>query len=424
MGESGAGPITHLQVSDLPCRIAGAGAAGATASERQVQSRRLDGACKEQRKVDDVHPLRHRAATQALWPIADWAPKTYEEQIATGVMIGSGIGGLGGIADRSIVAAREGARRDLSPFFIPGRLINLARRLYVDQARPQGPEPCGGDGLLDRARMRSAMHRRLIALDDADVMIAGGTESADQPAGHRGLLRLPGAVDRLQRRPTKARRVPSTRDRDGFVMGEGAGASCWKNSSMPRRAAPRSMPKSWATACRATPTTSPRPSERRRWRIPGDAAALKRAGLAAEIDYVNAHGTSTPLGDEIELGAVAAAARLRPFRDSVDVLDQGQRSVIFWARRAPWRRSSAYAGDARPGIVPPTLNLDHPSGLRDSYRSRPASMHASGNPCSVALCRIPSALAARTPALVLRSIPIIEVEKFSFDRRAAILKRA
>ncbi len=191
--ESGAGPIEGFEASDLACQIA-----------MQVPRRDAPDAFypdewmepKEQRKVDDFIIFGVAAATQALKD-ADWAPKTYQDQIETGVLMGSGIGGLGGINETSLVLADKGPRR-VSPFFVPGRLINLISGHVSIMHGLKGPNHAvvtacstGAHAIGDAAR--------LIALGDAEVMVAGGAEFGLQPHRHRGFCRLQGAGHRFQR---------------------------------------------------------------------------------------------------------------------------------------------------------------------------------------------------------------------------------
>ena len=217
-GQSGARPIEEFDVSDLPCKIAmpvprGGGGDDASFNPDHWMEP------KEQRKVDDFILYAMAAATQALSD-AGWKPSTYEEQIKTGVLIGAGIGGLGGIAETAIVLKEKGPRR-VSPFFIPGRLINLAGGYVSIQHGLKGPNHAvvtacssGTHAIGDAAR--------LIALEDAEVMVAGGAESAINRIGIAGFAACRALSTGFNDRPKLASR-PYDKDRDGFVMGEGAG---------------------------------------------------------------------------------------------------------------------------------------------------------------------------------------------------------
>ena len=317
---------------------------------------------KEQRKVDDFIVFAIAAATQALED-ADWAPKTYEDQIETGVLIGSGIGGLGGIAETSITLHEKGPRR-VSPFFIPGRLINLAGGQVSIRHGLKGPNHAvvtacstGAHAIGDAAR--------LIALGDAEVMVAGGAESAVNRLAHRRLRRLQGAVDRASTTSPKQASRPYDRDRDGFVMGEGAGCVVLEELEHAKARGARIYAEviGYGLSGDAYHITAPAPDGDGAFRAMS--AALKRAGLTpADIDYVNAHGTSTPLGDEIELRAVerllgnAAATMSMSSTKSLD--------------RPSARRGRRGRGDLlHPGDPRPDRAADAQS--RQSRRSRPRS---------------------------------------------------
>ena len=256
---------------------------------------------KEQRRVDDFIVFAMCAATQALRD-ANWAPATYEEEVETGVLIGSGIGGLGGIYDASIVLHEKGPRR-ISPFFIPGRLINLAGG-YVSIAHGlKGPNHAvvtacstGAHAIGDAGR--------LIALGDANVMVAGGAESAVNRLALAGFAACRALATGFNDRPEQASR-PYDRDRDGFVMGEGAGCVVLEELEHARARGAHIYAElvGYGMSGDAHHITSPSPDGDGAYR--SMSAAMKRAGLSPpEIDYVNAHGTSTQVGDEIELRAV------------------------------------------------------------------------------------------------------------------------
>ena len=310
---------------------------------------------KEQRKVDDFILYAVSAATQALSD-AGWAPSTYEEQIETGVMIGSGIGGLGGINDAALLVGEKGPRR-LSPFFIPGRLINLAGGYVSIRHGLKGPNHAvvtacstGAHAIGDAAR--------LIQWGDAEVMVAGGTESAVNRLGFAGFCACRALSTGFNDTPTRASR-PYDRDRDGFVMGEGAGMVVLENyeHAVARGARIYAEVIGYGMSGDAYHITAPSESGDGAFRCMS--AALKRAGIApSDLDYVNAHGTSTPLGDEIELGALqrvlgdaAAGVAMSSTKSAIGHLlgAAGSVEAIFCALAM------------RDSILPPTLNLDNPS---------------------------------------------------------------
>ena len=252
-GANGARRIEEFEVADLTCQIACFIPRGAKADGKFNPDDWMEP--KEQRKVDDFIIYAMAAAEQA---IADsgYVADTADKQERAGVLIGSGIGGLPGIAETALLLKEKGPRR-VSPFFIPGRLINLAAGYVSIKHKLKGPNHAvvtacstGAHAIGDAAR--------IVALGDADVMVAGGTEISDLPHRGRRLCRLPRAVDRLQRPPDARLRAPTTRTATASSWARAPASSCWRRSSTPRRAAPRSTPRSSATACRATPTTSPR----------------------------------------------------------------------------------------------------------------------------------------------------------------------
>ena len=351
-GELGAARIESFDVSDLPCQIAAQVPRGA-APDAFNPDDWMDP--KEQRRVDDFIVYGMSAATQALRD-AQWAPKTYEEETETGVLIGSGIGGLGGIYDASVTLHEKGPRR-ISPFFIPGRLINLVSGQVSIAHKLKGPNHAvvtacstGAHAIGDAGR--------LIALGDANVMVAGGAESAVNRLSLAGFSACRALSTGFNDRPTQASR-PYDRDRDGFVMGDGAGCVVLEELEHAKARGARIYAEliGYGLSGDAFHITAPAPD--------GDGAfrsmsmALKRAGLtASEIDYVNAHGTSTPVGDEIELKAVerllgnsAAKTTMSSTKSSIGHLlgAAGAVEAIF----------SILA--IRDQVAPPTLNLDNPS---------------------------------------------------------------
>jgi 3-oxoacyl-[acyl-carrier-protein] synthase II len=352
-GESGAAAIEAFDVSDLPRRIAcsiprAEGTEAAFDPDVWMDP-------KDQRKVDPFIVYAMAAAGQAL-DDADWHPESYEDQTATGVMIGSGIGGIGGIYDASVTLLEKGPRR-ISPFFIPGRLINLASG-YVSIAHGlKGPNHAvvtacstGAHAIGDASR--------LIALGDAEVMLAGGAESPINRLSLAGFAACRALSTGFNDDPTRASR-PYDRDRDGFVMGEGAGVVVLESyeHAVARGAKIYAEVVGYGMSGDAYHITSPTEDGDGAFRCMK--AALNRAGLApSDIDYINAHGTSTPLGDEIELKAVErlvgnAAAKLAM---------SSTKSATGHLLGAAGAVEAIYSVLAiRDGIVPPTLNLDDPS---------------------------------------------------------------
>ncbi|MBI5113029.1 MAG: beta-ketoacyl-ACP synthase II [Rhodovulum sp.] len=352
-GESGARKIEKFDVSDLPAKIActiprGDGSDGTWNPDQWMEP-------KEQRKVDEFIVFAMAAAQQALQD-SGWRPTTYDEQIRTGVMIGSGIGGLEGIADAAVVLKERGPRR-VSPFFIPGRLINLASG-YVSIAHGlKGPNHAvvtacstGAHAIGDAAR--------LVMLGDADVMVAGGSESPICRISIAGFSACRALSTSFNDEPTRASR-PYDRDRDGFVMGEGAGVVVLEELEHAKARGARIYAEviGYGLSGDAHHITAPAED--------GDGAfrcmsmAIKRAGIAAsEIDYINAHGTSTPLGDEIELGAVQRIVG----NDAARVSMSSTKSSVGHLLGAAGAVEAIFTILAiRDRVAPPTLNLDNPS---------------------------------------------------------------
>jgi 3-oxoacyl-[acyl-carrier-protein] synthase II len=352
-GDSGARRIENFDVSDLACKIAcqvprGDGSDGTFNADQWMDP-------KEQRKVDPFIIYAVAAAKQALND-ADWHPDSDDDQIATGVLVGSGIGGIGGIYDASITLKEKGPRR-VSPFFIPGRLINLASGHISIEHKLRGPNhsvvtacSTGAHAIGDAAR--------LIGLGDADVMVAGGTESAINRLGMAGFIACRALSTGFNDEPTRASR-PYDKDRDGFVMGEGAGVVVLEelDHAKARGAKIYAEVIGYGLSGDAFHITSPPEDGNGAYRCMQ--MALKRAGLnAGDVDYVNAHGTSTPVGDEIELRALErladnSAARLKM---------SSTKSAIGHLLGAAGAVEAIFCVLAmRDGVVPPTLNLDNPS---------------------------------------------------------------
>jgi 3-oxoacyl-[acyl-carrier-protein] synthase II len=351
-GESGAKRIERFDVSDLPCKIActipqGDGSDGTFNPDQWMEP-------KEQRKVDDFIVYAMCAARQAL-DDAGWKPAG-EEQNTTGVMIGSGIGGIEGIADTAIVLKEKGPRR-VSPFFIPGRIINLASGYVSIEFGLKGPNhsvvtacSTGAHAIGDAGR--------LIALGDADVMVAGGTESPVNRIALAGFCALKALSSGFNETPQRASR-PYDKDRDGFVMGEGAGILVLEEYEHAKRRGAKIYAEliGYGLSGDAYHITAPAPDGDGALRCMN--AAIKRGGVsAAEIDYINAHGTSTPLGDEIELGAVQRLVGNAAGRISMS----STKSSIGHLLGAAGAVEAIFSILAiRDNVAPPTLNLDNPS---------------------------------------------------------------
>ena len=332
---------------------------------RHVQPRPLDGAegTAQGRRFHRVTPCARRARRSRT---AGARPKTYDEQIAIGVLIGSGIGGIGGIADTAIVLKERGPRR-VSPFFIPGRLINLASG-YVSIAHGlKGPNHAvvtacstGAHAIGDAAR--------LIALGDAELMVAGGAESPINRLSMAGFAACRALSTGFNDDPTRASR-PYDRDRDGFVIAEGAGVVVLEEfeHARGRNADIYAELVGYGMSGDAHHVTAPAPDGDGAYRCM--AAALRRAGITpAEIDYINGHGTSTPVGDEIELSAVHRLVG-NAARAHFDVLDQIVHGPPSWRGRGG-RGDLLDSRDARR-----SRTTDHQSGPPvGGHRHRPCAV--------------------------------------------------
>ena len=351
--ESGAGPITKFDASDLPCRIAfevkrGDGANGTLNADQWLDS-------KEQRRNDDFIQFAMIAAQQALKD-SGLEIKTPEQQHRAGVLVGAGIGGLPSIEETTILMHERGPRK-ISPFFIPGSLINLASGQISIAHGLKGPNHAvvtacssGTHAIGDAAR--------LIALDDADVMFAGGAESCINRLGIAGFSACKALSTSFNSEPAKASR-PYDKARDGFVMGEGAGILILEELEHAKARGARIYAEivGYGMSGDAYHITSPPENGDGAFRCM--IAALKRAGFAAtEIDYINAHGTSTPVGDEIELRAVE-----RIMHGKVDRLSMSStKSSVGHLLGAAGAVEAIFSILAiRDNVCPPTLNLDNPS---------------------------------------------------------------
>jgi len=352
-GQSGIKRVEKFDVSDLSCKIAGQiprgdGSEGTFNPDNWMES-------KEQRKVDDFIIFAMSAATQAL-DDAGWHPRSYDEQISTGVLIGSGIGGIEGIAETALLLRDRGPRR-VSPFFIPGRIINLASGYVSITHSLKGPNSAvvtacstGAHAIGDAGR--------LVALGDAEVMVAGGSESPVSRISLAGFAACRALSTGFNDTPERASR-PYDRDRDGFVMGEGAGAVVLEEYEHAKRRGARIYGELVGYGMSGDAFHITAPAEDGDGALRCMKAAVRRAEITPDqIDYINAHGTSTPLGDEIELksverllGNAAGRASMSSTKSSIGHLlgAAGAVEAIFCLLAI------------RDQVAPPTVNLDNPS---------------------------------------------------------------
>lgn len=359
-GKSGAGNITAFDATDYACRVAcevprvdGRGGGGPDVPGSFDPDQTMS--AKDRRRVDDFILYAIAAADEAVRD-AGWTPEDDEARERTGVMIGAGIGGLGPIADTAIELKEKGPRR-VSPFFIPSALINLASGQVSIRFGFKGPNhsvvtacATGAHAIGDAAR--------IIKYGDADVMIAGGAESAVVPIGIAGFVACRALSTGFNDDPQKASR-PYDKDRDGFVMGEGAGVLVLEEyeHAKARGAKIYAEVAGYGMAGDAYHITAPAEDGDGGYRAMR--AAIKDAGIqASDIDYINAHGTSTPLGDEIELGAVE---RLLGNAASKAVMSSTKSATGHLLGAAGAIEAAFTCLAIRDQIAPPTINLDNPS---------------------------------------------------------------
>ena len=357
-GQSGAGPITAFDASDYACQVACEipsvdGRGGGTPDMEGVFDPSLVLSNKERRKVDDFILYAIAAADEALND-ADWHPESEEDQERTGVMIGSGIGGLGVIAETALEMQAKGHKR-ISPFFIPSALINLASGQVSIRHKLKGPNHAvvtacatGAHAIGDAAR--------LIRSGDADVMVAGGAESSIVPIGIAGFIACRALCTAFNDNPQAASR-PYDKDRDGFVMGEGAGIVVLEDYEHARARGAKIYAEVLGYGLSGDAYHITAPSEDGDGGFRAMKAAARNAGVdPKDIDYVNAHGTST-MADGIELKAIerflgqrAATGTVSSTKSAIGHLLGGAGAVeaIFCTLAI------------RDQIAPPTLNLDNP----------------------------------------------------------------
>ena len=350
-GESGCRTIDKFEVADLPARIAcqiprGDGSNGTYNPDQWMEP-------KEQRKVDEFIVFAMAASSQALTD-AGWKPTTDDERNRTGVLIGSGIGGLEGIADAAVTLKERGPRR-ISPFFIPGRLINLAGGYVSIEHGLKGPNhsvvtacSTGAHAIGDAGR--------LIALGDADVMVAGGTESPVNRLSVAGFAACRALSTGFNDTPTKASR-PYDKNRDGFVMGEGAGVVVLEDYEHARARGAKIYAELVGYGLSGDAFHITAPSENGDGAFRCMSAAIKRAGITPnDIDYINAHGTST-MADTIELGAVERVVGNAAGKISMS----STKSCVGHLLGAAGSVEAIFSILAiRDRVAPPTINLDDP----------------------------------------------------------------
>ncbi|MBL8599329.1 MAG: beta-ketoacyl-ACP synthase II [Devosia sp.] len=350
---SGARRIDDFQVDDIACQIAHRVPLGDYAEGKFNADEWMD--VKDQRKVDPFIIYAMAAAKQAI-DEAGVEPKTTEDAERTGVLIGSGIGGLGGIYETSIVLHEKGPRR-ISPFFIPGRLINLASGYVSIRFGLKGPNHSVVTACSTGAHAIGDSWR-LIAMGDADVMVAGGTESCVNRIALAGFAACRALSTGFNDNPTAASR-PYDKDRDGFVMGEGAGIVVLEEYERAKARGARIYGEVIGYGMSGDAYHITAPSEDGDGGFRAMSAAVKRAGISAgDIDYINAHGTSTPLGDEIELGSVTRLLG----NHAADAAMSSTKSAIGHLLGAAGSVEAIFSLLAmRDNVAPPTLNLDNPS---------------------------------------------------------------
>jgi len=351
--KSGIRKIENFDVTDLPAKIGGQVPEGPTEEGKFTADDWVSP--KDRRRMDDFIVYGLAAAEQAVQD-SGWVAEEDEEAWRTGVLIGSGIGGLSEISGGAITV-NEGRARRLSPFFIPASLINLVSGHVSIRNGFKGPNHAvvtacstGAHAIGDAAR--------IIMWDDADVMVAGGAEAAICPLGVAGFCAARALSTGFNDTPEQASR-PWDKDRDGFVMGDGAGVVVLEELEHAKKRGAKIYGEivGYGMSGDAHHITAPAEDGNGGYRCMQ--AALKRAGLNPEdIDYVNAHGTSTPLGDEIELGAVK-----RLFGDhAYNISMSSTKSAIGHLLGAAGAVEAIFSILAmNNGVVPPTLNLENPS---------------------------------------------------------------
>jgi 3-oxoacyl-[acyl-carrier-protein] synthase II len=350
---SGIGPITCFDPETMTAKVAGEIPAGTKADGCLNVAEWIP--VKDHKKMDRFIQLAIVAAVEAVED-SGWVPANEDERCASGVMIGSGIGGLQTIYEASILI-NEGRARRLSPFFIPSALINLASGHVSIRYGFKGPNHSAVTACATGVHAIGDASR-LIMLGDADVMVAGGAEAAVCPLGIAGFCSARALSTAFNEEPTRASR-PWDRDRDGFVMGEGAGVVVLEEFEHARRRGAKIYGEVVGYGLSGDAYHITAPAEGHEGAFRAMKSALRSAGMTPEdIDYVNAHGTSTPAGDDVELEAVER------------LFGEAARRVAMSSTKSATGHLLGAAGAVeavfsllaiRDGVAPPTLNLDHPS---------------------------------------------------------------
>ncbi len=361
-GESGIGAVQSFDTTELTAKVAGQVPAGTRAEGGLDLAEWI--AVKDIKKMDRFIHLGLVAAAEAVED-SGWVPATDEEKWASGVMIGSGIGGLQTIYDGAVLV-HEGKAKRLSPFFIPSALINLLSGQVSIRYGLKGPNhsavtacATGVHAIGDAAR--------LISFGDADVMIAGGAEATVNPLGIAGFCASRALSTGFNDRPTEASR-PWDKDRDGFVMGEGAGVVVLEEYEHARKRGAKIYAEIGGYGMSGDANHITAPAEHHEGAYRAMQAAFRSGGMEPEdVQYVNAHGTSTPMGDDLELEAVE-----NMFGDAARGLAMSStKSATGHLLGAAGAIEAIFSILAiRDGVVPPTLNLHNPS--RDSVIDRVA----------------------------------------------------
>ncbi len=357
--KSGANKVEHVRVDDLPCQIACIvprvdGRGGGAGDEHAFDPDKVMSA-KDRRRIEDFILYAIAASDEAVKD-SGWRPESDEDKNRTGVLIGSGIGGIEAIGNTAIQLEKDGPRK-ISPFFIPSALINLASGQVSIRHGFRGPNHAVVTACATGAHAIGDASR-LIQYGDADVMLAGGAEATVSRLAMAGFCALRAMSTGYNETPEKASR-PYDKDRDGFVMGEGAGCVILEEyeHAKARGANIYAEVKGYGLSGDAYHITAPAEDGDGGFRAMS--AALKNAGMTpADIDYLNTHGTSTPLGDEIELKAIE-----RLFGNAAANLSvSSTKSAIGHLLGAAGAVEAIFCALAiRDGVIPPTLNLENPS---------------------------------------------------------------